>query len=380
MFAINVAAGAAVGPLDYRRHGIERMPPDIYVRSSYYEKWLARMELLVAETGVLDRAPAHSAQSPDEFERIVYAGRPAESRRRTHDAAFRGWRSRPRAQFEPDRPHAPAALRARPHRRDPPAARHARLSPIRTRTARARTRNRSTTCASRQPSSGDRLRRRATVSISISGKTTSSLVRPVDVRARRTAESVPSAAPHGRRDTRARRTSRETRARTDGPRHRDARDARPRRRSLRARYRTDERRARRRARVARSGLQSAIARRRDSGDCRARFLGTPGRAHGRRREHARRAQRRRLHAVLVLSMAGAGFAADVVQEPGVSIARRHRSARRTCRLRPDDPRRRRDPCLGLERRDTLSGAARTASRTPTRWTRTRSPRSSRAMR
>ena len=77
VFAINVAAGAAVGPLDYRRHGIERMPPDIYVRSSYYEKWLARMELLVAETGVLDRPPAHAAQSPDEFERIVYAGRPA---------------------------------------------------------------------------------------------------------------------------------------------------------------------------------------------------------------------------------------------------------------------------------------------------------------
>lgn len=77
VFAINVAAGAAVGSLDYRRHGIERMPPDVYVRSSYYEKWLARMELLVAETGVLDHAPAHSAQSPDEFERIVYAGRPA---------------------------------------------------------------------------------------------------------------------------------------------------------------------------------------------------------------------------------------------------------------------------------------------------------------
>ncbi len=77
VFAINVAAGAAVGPLDYRRHGIERMPPDIYVRSSYYEKWLARMELLVAETGMLDHPPKQPAQSPDEFESIVYAGRPA---------------------------------------------------------------------------------------------------------------------------------------------------------------------------------------------------------------------------------------------------------------------------------------------------------------
>ena len=77
VFAINVAAGGAVGSIDYRRHGIERMPPADYVRSSYYEKWLARMELLVAERGLVDHPPNRPAETPDEMERIARAGRPA---------------------------------------------------------------------------------------------------------------------------------------------------------------------------------------------------------------------------------------------------------------------------------------------------------------
>jgi nitrile hydratase len=77
VLAINVAAGGTVGPLDYRRHGIERIAPDVYIRSSYYEKWLARMELLIAETGLLERPPERPAETPDEIERVIYAGRPA---------------------------------------------------------------------------------------------------------------------------------------------------------------------------------------------------------------------------------------------------------------------------------------------------------------
>ena len=53
VFAINVAAGGALGSIDYRRHGIERMVPAEYLRSSYYEKWLARVEILALETGLI---------------------------------------------------------------------------------------------------------------------------------------------------------------------------------------------------------------------------------------------------------------------------------------------------------------------------------------
>jgi len=53
VFAINVAAGGALGSLDYRRHGIERIAPAQYLRSSYYENWLARVEILALETGLI---------------------------------------------------------------------------------------------------------------------------------------------------------------------------------------------------------------------------------------------------------------------------------------------------------------------------------------
>ena len=37
--------------LDEFRHAQERLPPDQYLRSSYYERWLAALELLVGEKG-----------------------------------------------------------------------------------------------------------------------------------------------------------------------------------------------------------------------------------------------------------------------------------------------------------------------------------------
>lgn len=77
VFAINIVAGAALGPLDYRRHGIERMAPDAYLRSSYYEKWLARVELLVEETGLLYRTKPLSAPAVADIENVIVEGRPA---------------------------------------------------------------------------------------------------------------------------------------------------------------------------------------------------------------------------------------------------------------------------------------------------------------
>ena len=39
--------------LDEFRFAIERMPPDEYLRSTYYEKWLVAIDRLLAEKGVL---------------------------------------------------------------------------------------------------------------------------------------------------------------------------------------------------------------------------------------------------------------------------------------------------------------------------------------
>ncbi len=38
---------------DELRNAIERMPPGEYLAASYYERWLAAIELLVAEKGLL---------------------------------------------------------------------------------------------------------------------------------------------------------------------------------------------------------------------------------------------------------------------------------------------------------------------------------------
>jgi hypothetical protein len=38
---------------DELRNAIERLPPDRYLAASYYERWLAAIEMLVQEKGVL---------------------------------------------------------------------------------------------------------------------------------------------------------------------------------------------------------------------------------------------------------------------------------------------------------------------------------------
>ena len=57
--------------LDEFRHAIERMPPDAYLRASYYEKWLGAVETLLIEKGVITRdelesgRPSRPAPSPN---------------------------------------------------------------------------------------------------------------------------------------------------------------------------------------------------------------------------------------------------------------------------------------------------------------------------
>ena len=63
--------GSGVFNIDEFRHSIERMRPDDYLDASYYERWLAGLEQLYVEKGVLDRATIearHAALATGEAE------------------------------------------------------------------------------------------------------------------------------------------------------------------------------------------------------------------------------------------------------------------------------------------------------------------------
>src|ERR1019366_1245912 len=113
--------------------------------------------------------------------------------------------------------------------------------------------------------------------------------------------------------------------------------------------------------------------RRERGDRVARLRRPPGRAHGGGGEHGERTQPRRLHAVQLLSLAGARLAAHLVQERALSLARGQRPARRARRLRRDPARNDGDPRLGLDRRSALPRHP----RAPARHRRTRRNRARR---
>ena len=66
VFAMNRALiGAGVYNLDEFRDAIERMPPQDYLASSYYEKWFFAVRTLCVEKGVL---------TAEEVERALRAG------------------------------------------------------------------------------------------------------------------------------------------------------------------------------------------------------------------------------------------------------------------------------------------------------------------
>ncbi len=66
VFAMNRALlGAGVYDLDEFRDAVERMDPQHYLASSYYEKWFCALRTLCVEKGVLTR---------EEVERALLAG------------------------------------------------------------------------------------------------------------------------------------------------------------------------------------------------------------------------------------------------------------------------------------------------------------------
>lgn len=89
VFALNMAVIGAFGPVDRVRHAIERMNPVQYLEVSYYEHWLAAIEMLAKEfavlsdeeiaTGIVKSAQPSSQSPPDSamIESIIKAGMPA---------------------------------------------------------------------------------------------------------------------------------------------------------------------------------------------------------------------------------------------------------------------------------------------------------------
>ena len=124
----------------------------------------------------------------------------------------------------------------------------------------------------------------------------------------------------------------------------------------------------------RSRLQGTAAGGRHHGDRRARIFRPQG-AHMVVVENTPdRAQPRRLHPVLLLSLAGAGLAAGLVQILGLPVARGDRSARRAARLRPHAGRQTSRCGSGIRPRRSAISCCRNGPQATEGWMRTHSPR------
>ena len=89
VFALSLATGGLIGPIDRSRHARERMDPASYLRATYYERWLAGLVMRAKEFGLLSDeeiaggkarpAPAKPGPPPDakSFAELVRTGRPS---------------------------------------------------------------------------------------------------------------------------------------------------------------------------------------------------------------------------------------------------------------------------------------------------------------
>ncbi len=64
VYALGLMIGAAGVNTDEYRHAIERIPPAQYLASSYYARWLAAIETLVVEHGIVTREELIARQDP----------------------------------------------------------------------------------------------------------------------------------------------------------------------------------------------------------------------------------------------------------------------------------------------------------------------------
>ena len=80
VFAMSVAMASVFGPIDARRYALEMLEPAFYLRSSYYERWFARLEAATAARRLVEPdAPvaADPPPGPEFFAEIARMGKPA---------------------------------------------------------------------------------------------------------------------------------------------------------------------------------------------------------------------------------------------------------------------------------------------------------------
>jgi hypothetical protein len=120
MLALNIAAGAwRKWNIDAGRHARERIPPADYLRLGYYEKWLAGLLTLLAESGLVGAgeiasgrpAPGSAKAAPPlTADRVAPAGRA--SARCRHPRASRSASACARSRSTPLATLACRAMRA----------------------------------------------------------------------------------------------------------------------------------------------------------------------------------------------------------------------------------------------------------------------------
>jgi nitrile hydratase len=101
VFAMNIAGLAFFGPVDRARHAVERMDPVQYLTTSYYEHWLAGIEILAKDLGYLTdeeieggklTAPKETPHPPPNAEMVaslVHGGMPANREDGRQQPAFK---------------------------------------------------------------------------------------------------------------------------------------------------------------------------------------------------------------------------------------------------------------------------------------------------
>lgn len=68
IFALNLAVLPFIGPVDRLRHAVERMDPVDYLATSYYEHWLAGIEILGTELGLITEEEIATGKASKEIE------------------------------------------------------------------------------------------------------------------------------------------------------------------------------------------------------------------------------------------------------------------------------------------------------------------------
>jgi nitrile hydratase subunit beta len=75
--ALNRALGyTGIWTIDQTRYGIERLPPDVYLNSSYYKKWAVRLENLLIAKGLIgadELEAGHALRPGKELKRTLAA-------------------------------------------------------------------------------------------------------------------------------------------------------------------------------------------------------------------------------------------------------------------------------------------------------------------